>query len=125
MDALPKEILIQILENLPSSALKQARLTSRTFNNILAKHTFKVLVSFLDSKVAQSTLLAVAYNPERRWKQPSIWSPRCSVPQNLRINETFLMALWAGLRGDSWIVETGTDRKKLDIGPPLLLLEFI
>ncbi|KAM0344660.1 hypothetical protein ACHAPU_007255 [Fusarium lateritium] len=102
MDTLPTEILIQILDNIPPPASKQARLTSRAFNAILSKRTFGVLVSFLDPAVAQNTLLAIARDPERRRRRPSIWSPRCSVPQKLPIDESFLMALWVGLRGDSW-----------------------
>ncbi|KAF4439828.1 hypothetical protein F53441_12451 [Fusarium austroafricanum] len=115
MNTLPTEILIQILDNIPSPDAKQARLTSRTFNTILARRTFEVLVSFLDPTVAQNTILATARDPERRRRRPSIWSPRCSVPPNLPVEETFLMALWAGLRGESWAVEMGENGDKLDI----------
>ncbi|KAH7193489.1 uncharacterized protein B0J16DRAFT_80482 [Fusarium flagelliforme] len=116
MDTLPTEIVIQILDNLPSSAVKQARLTSRTFNAILAKRTFEVLVSFLDPEVAQNTIVDVARDPMRRRRRPSIWSPRCSVPRNLHVDDSFLMAMWAGLRGDSWAVETGGKGDKLSVG---------
>lgn len=105
MDTLPPEILLQILHHLPPPAVKHARLTSRTFNAILAKRTFERLVSFLDPDVAQRTLAAISRDPQRRRRRPSIWSPHCSVPKNLPIDEAFLMALWAGLRGDSWAVE--------------------
>ncbi|KAJ3463101.1 hypothetical protein MRS44_007887 [Fusarium solani] len=105
MDTLPPEILLQILHHLPSPAVKHARLTSRTFNAILAKRTFEKLVSFLDPDVAQRTLATISRDPQRRRRRPSIWSPCCSVPKNLPIDEAFLMALWAGLRGDSWAVE--------------------
>ncbi|KAM5352473.1 hypothetical protein ACJ41O_005196 [Fusarium nematophilum] len=115
MAALPPEILLQILHHLPPRAVKQARLTSRTFNTILAKRNFAVLVSFLDPSVAQCTLAAISRDPQRRRRRPSIWSPRCSVPKNLPIDEAFLMALWAGLRGDSWAVERGPGEDKLDI----------
>ncbi|KAK2129643.1 hypothetical protein NOF04DRAFT_1369060 [Fusarium oxysporum II5] len=98
-----------------SPAIKQVRLTSRIFNTILAKRTFEVLVSFLDPVVAQDTLITIARDPERRRRRPSIWSPRCSVPQNLHVDESFLMALWAGLRGQSWAVEMGANGVKLDI----------
>ncbi|KAM0552511.1 hypothetical protein ACHAPJ_007839 [Fusarium lateritium] len=115
MDTLPTEILYQILDHLPVPAVKQVRLTSRTFNSILAKRTFEALVSFLDPVVAQSTLLIISRDPERRRRRPSIWSPRCSVPANLPIDDAFLMALWAGLRGESWAVEMGANRDKLDV----------
>ncbi|RGP81716.1 hypothetical protein FLONG3_203 [Fusarium longipes] len=115
MNTLPTEILIQILDNLPSPAVKQARLTSRTFNSILAKRTFEVLVSFLDPEVAQSTLVTIARDPVRRRRRPSIWSPRCSVPQNLPVDDSFLMALWAGLRGESWVVEKSSNGDTLDV----------
>ncbi|KAF4972169.1 hypothetical protein FSARC_1199 [Fusarium sarcochroum] len=115
MDTLPAEILYHILDYLPSSAVKQARLTSRTFNSILTKRTFEVLVSFLDPAVAQSTLLAISRDPERRRRRPSIWSPRCSVPSDLPIDDAFLMALWAGLRGESWAVEMDGNRDTLDV----------
>lgn len=115
MDTLPPEILLQILHHLPSPAVKHARLTSRTFNAILAKRTFEKLVSFLDPDVAQRTLSTISRDPQRRRRRPSIWSPCCSVPKNLPIDEAFLMALWAGLRGDSWAVERGLDGDKLDI----------
>lgn len=115
METLATEIVIQILDNLQAPAIKQVRLTSRFFNTILAKRTFEVLVSFLDPVVAQDTLMRIARDPERRRQRPSIWSPRCSVPQNLHIDESFLMALWAGLRGQSWVVEMGADGVKLDI----------
>ncbi|KAM0239725.1 hypothetical protein ACHAPO_002696 [Fusarium lateritium] len=114
MDTLPTEIVIQILDNLPTPAIKQARLTSRTFNSILAKRTFEVLVSFLDPEVAQDTIVAVAQDPVRRHRRPSIWSPRCSVPRNLPVDSSFLMALWVGLRGDSWVACVEGD--KLDVG---------
>ncbi|RGP61905.1 hypothetical protein FSPOR_9668 [Fusarium sporotrichioides] len=113
MDTLPTEIVIQILDNLPFPAIKQARLTSRTFNSILAKRIFEVLVSFLDPEVAQNTLLTIAQDPVRRRRRPSIWSPRCSVPQNLPVDDSFLMALWVGLRGDSWVA--GVEGDKLDV----------
>ncbi|EEU45518.1 uncharacterized protein NECHADRAFT_80505 [Fusarium vanettenii 77-13-4] len=115
MDTLPPEILLQILHHLPSPAVKHTRLTSRTFNAILAKRTFEKLVSFLDPDVAQRTLSTISRDPQRRRRRPSIWSPCCSVPKNLPIDEAFLMALWAGLRGDSWAVERGLDGDKLDI----------
>ncbi|KAF4345428.1 hypothetical protein FBEOM_537 [Fusarium beomiforme] len=115
MDRLPTEILIQILDKLPAPAIKQARLTSRIFNTILTKRTFEVLVSFLDPVVAQNTLITIARDPERRRRRPSIWSPRCSVPKNLPVEESFLMALWAGLRGESWAVEKGVASGKLDV----------
>ncbi|KAF4458232.1 hypothetical protein FALBO_15033 [Fusarium albosuccineum] len=115
INTLPPEILLQILHHLPNPAIKQARLTSRTFNAILAKRTFEVLVSFLDPSVAQHTLTTVSRDPQRRRRRPSIWSPRCSVPKNLPIDEAFLMALWAGLRGDSWAVERRLNGGKLDV----------
>jgi hypothetical protein len=115
METLPTEIIIQILDNLQAPAIKQVRLTSRIFNTILAKRTFEVLVSFLDPVVAQDTLITIARDPERRRRRPSIWSPRCSVPQNLPVDESFLMALWAGLRGQSWAVEMGVNGVKLDV----------
>ncbi|KAM0420843.1 hypothetical protein ACHAPT_011373 [Fusarium lateritium] len=115
MDTLPPEILLQILHHLPSPAVKHARLTSRTFNAILAKRTFEKLVSFLDPAVAQRTLSTISRDPQRRRRRPSIWSPCCSVPKNLPIDEAFLMALWAGLRGDSWAVERGLEEDKLNV----------
>ncbi|KAF5020145.1 hypothetical protein F66182_7837 [Fusarium sp. NRRL 66182] len=116
MDTLPPEILIQILDNIPSPAVKEARLTSRTFNAILSKRTFEVLVSFLDPAVAQSTLTAIAQDPQHRRRRPSIWSPSCIAPPSLPVDEAFLMALWAGLRGNSRAIGMGGNGDKLDVG---------
>ncbi|KAH7262072.1 hypothetical protein BKA59DRAFT_11959 [Fusarium tricinctum] len=115
MDTLPTEILIQILDSIPSSASKQARLTSRAFNAILSKRTFEVLISFLNPEFAQNTVLAIARDPQLRLRRSSIWSPRCSVPQKLPVDESFLMALWVGLHGTSWAAERAAHGEKLDV----------
>ncbi|KAF4967973.1 hypothetical protein FZEAL_10454 [Fusarium zealandicum] len=115
INTLPPEILFEILCHLPPPTVKNARLTNRAFNSILAKRTFEVLVSFLDPSVAQRTLCSISRDPQHRRRRQSIWSPRCSVPKSLPIDDAFLMALWAGLRGDSWAVERGLDKVKLDV----------
>lgn len=100
MDTLPFELLLGILDNLPPSHSKDARLTSRRFNAALAKPTFGVLASFVDPFVALSTLRQRAANWQRRPRV--IWSPNCSVPDGLPIPESFLLAMYAALGGTSW-----------------------
>ncbi|KAI6752761.1 hypothetical protein HG530_013513 [Fusarium avenaceum] len=125
MDTLPTEILIQILDNIPSSASKQARLTSRAFNVILSKRTFEVLISFLNPVFAQNTVLAIARDPQVRLRRSSIWSPRCSVPQKLPVDESFLMALWVGLHGTSWAAERAAHGETLDVYREVFSLEEV
>ncbi|KAK7415401.1 hypothetical protein QQX98_005940 [Neonectria punicea] len=107
MDRLPFEVLVEILHHLPLQTCQTVRLTSRTINAILSKRTFGLLVSFIDPQTAQVTVTALAKDLRRR-RRRSIWSPECAVPKGLRIPESFLLAVWAGLRGESW-VPTGTD----------------
>ncbi|CAM1500718.1 Fc.00g098800.m01.CDS01 [Cosmosporella sp. VM-42] len=102
MDTLPPEIFIHVLDYLPPSTCKAARLTSRCFNDTISKKLFSVLVSFIDPLVAKETLNEISRDLSRRPK--SIWSPNCLVPASLPIPEGYLMALWAGLRGSSWRV---------------------
>lgn len=97
MDSLPSELVTQVLEFLPPSSLKNARLTCRCFNSIIPSSDFTLLASFLDPAVAVSTIEAAASDLTRRPR--SIWSPRCSVPDHLEIPESFLVALRIGLLG--------------------------
>lgn len=101
MDKLPSELFVEILHHLPIPTCKTARLTSRTFNSILSKRTFGVLVSFVDPNTAESTLTSLSQDLTRRRR--SIWSPRCAVPEGLPLTEPFLLALWAGVRGEPWV----------------------
>jgi hypothetical protein len=98
--SVPPEILNEILRYLPSSEGKTARLVSRRFNHALAKTTFSLLVSFLDPDVAMNTLQDLASDLSRR--PTSIWSPHCSVPQDLPLQQSFLRAAYAGLSGSPW-----------------------
>ncbi|KPM35176.1 hypothetical protein AK830_g11394 [Neonectria ditissima] len=102
MDRLPFEVLVEILDHLPLQSCKTARLTSRAINAVLSKRTFGLLVSFIDPQTAQATVAALAKDLRRR-RRRSIWSPECSVPNGLRIPESFLLALWAGVRGEPWL----------------------
>ncbi|KAH7148601.1 hypothetical protein EDB81DRAFT_883016 [Dactylonectria macrodidyma] len=101
MDRLPSELLVEILHCIPISSCKAARLTSRAFNAILSKRTFGILTSFVDPLAAEATLTSLSRDLNRRRR--SIWSPRCNVPDGLPVVEPFLLALWAGLRGEPWV----------------------
>ncbi|KAH7149352.1 hypothetical protein B0J13DRAFT_621229 [Dactylonectria estremocensis] len=101
MDRLPSELVVEILYCIPISSCKTARLTSRSFNAILSKRTFGILISFVDPLAAEATLTSLSRDLTRRRR--SIWSPRCNVPEGLPIIEPFLLALWAGLRGEPWL----------------------
>ncbi|KJZ68712.1 hypothetical protein HIM_11890 [Hirsutella minnesotensis 3608] len=100
MDNLPVELLHEILRHLPSSCLKNARLASRRFNAVLAKQAFPQLASFIDKDAALATLEATVAELSRRRR--SIWSPRCSVPDNLPLAPSFLLAMHVALAGQSW-----------------------
>lgn len=98
METLPPELLTQILDFLPPTTLKTARLTCRCFNTYIPSSDFTLLASFLDPAVAVATIEAAASDLTRRPR--SIWSPRCSVPKDLAIPESFLTALSIGLAGE-------------------------
>lgn len=97
---LPCEIVTHILNYLPPSSYPAARLTSRRFSAVLAKPAFPYLASFLSPLFAVATLAAIAADPARRPK--SIWSPHCSIPEDLPVPESFLLAMFVSLRGHSW-----------------------
>ncbi|KAK2593540.1 hypothetical protein QQS21_008763 [Conoideocrella luteorostrata] len=101
MDSLPPELLHQILMYLPAPSRPSTRLTSRQFNAILAPRPFKTLPSFLDPNVADAQNESAVRRARRRGVT-SVWSPRCSVPRNLPIPQSFLLALYLALRGRSW-----------------------
>lgn len=102
MDKLPLELVEEILHYVPSSSVPTARLTSRTFNAVLSRRAFSVLLSFIrDPVAAKATLARTARDPARRTR--AIWSPHCLVPERLPVTESFLLALWVALhRGESW-----------------------
>lgn len=101
MNALPVELLTEILDYLPPSSRKSLRLTSRFFHSVVPRSNLKVLASFIDPKVALSTITTAASDLKRRPK--TIWSPRCSVPKDLPIPESFLIAMYVGLSGSRWV----------------------
>lgn len=96
LSTLPPELVTQILTaaQLPNSA----RLTCRTFNDILAKDAFKTLKQFLQNPEATQNRLhdAIAAMPDR---PRAIWSPRCSIPPGLPISQSFLFAISTALQG--------------------------
>lgn len=96
LSTLPPELVTQILTAapLPSSA----RLTCRTFNDILAKDAFKTLKQFLQNPDSTQKRLydAIAALPDR---PRAIWSPRCSIPPGLPISKSFLLAISTALQG--------------------------
>lgn len=100
MDVLPVELLTEILTYLPPSSRKNTRLTSRSFNQALPKSDFSLLGSFIDPEVAIATIEATAADLTKRPR--TIWSPRCSVPEELPIPESFLLAMYIGLSGRRW-----------------------
>ncbi|KND91588.1 hypothetical protein TOPH_03598 [Tolypocladium ophioglossoides CBS 100239] len=100
MDALPAELLHEIVTHLSPSSRKHARLASRRFNTILAQRPFSILPSFIDPAVALSTLGSTVADLSRR--PHSIWSPRCSVPEDLPVPQSFLLAVYVALKGQSW-----------------------
>ncbi|KAL7944209.1 hypothetical protein V8C42DRAFT_345983 [Trichoderma barbatum] len=97
MDSLPFELVSQILDNLPKTDYKSARLTCQAFNAALAKPTFTTLATFIDPATAQQTIEKLAADLTRRPK--AIWSPGCSVPRGLPVPESFLFAMHSALRG--------------------------
>ncbi|KAK3196172.1 hypothetical protein K4F52_000551 [Lecanicillium sp. MT-2017a] len=100
MDTLPPELFLQVLDYLPVSSSKSARLTSRRFNAALAHQTFDTLRAFIEPAVAQSTLFeTVSAMPSRPF---AIWSPRCNVPDDIPLSRSFLLAMYAALEGSSW-----------------------
>jgi hypothetical protein len=107
INSIPAEILNEILHYLPPSEGKTARLASRRFNLVLAKKTFSVLISFLDPDVATTTLQDLASDLSRR--PMSIWSPHCSIPQDLPLQQNFLRAAYAGLSGSPWRPEVDNE----------------
>ena len=116
MNSLPTEILETILvTHLPPSAYTAARLTCRTFNTILTPFSFPLLALFADTAMngeAKLQALVQRHASEAQLRRSShvIWSPHCSVPQDLVVPEGFLLALHAGLRGRSWCAPRGATR---------------
>ncbi|KAH7325996.1 hypothetical protein B0I35DRAFT_123556 [Stachybotrys elegans] len=125
MESLPLEIMTEILLHLPPCTMKDARLTCRTFNEILAKPTFRVLADFTDLDYAQRTLEDIVSDFSRRPR--SVWSPSCSVPPKLPVTESFLLALDTALHGakparpgpqDPKLEMQGSRATRLDIQSP-------
>lgn len=100
MDALPGELLHEITSHLTPSCRKNARLASRRFNAVLAEQPFSVLPSFIDPAVALATLESTVADLSPR--PHSIWSPHCSVPDDLPVAQSFLLAMHVALKGQSW-----------------------
>ncbi|KAJ3475079.1 hypothetical protein NLG97_g9586 [Lecanicillium saksenae] len=104
MDTLPVELFAEILSYLPPASCKSARLTSRQFNAVLAKPTFDKLSTFIDPdtalKTAQDTLYGLAT------RQRPMWSPNCSVPDDLPLPRSFLHAMYTALGGQPWTPKT-------------------
>ncbi|PNY24409.1 Uncharacterized protein TCAP_05651 [Tolypocladium capitatum] len=100
MDALPAELLGEIVAHLSPSSRKSARLASRRLNAILAQQPFGILPSFIDPAAALSILESTVADPSLR--PHSIWSPHCSVPEDLPVPQSFLLAVHVALKGQSW-----------------------
>lgn len=99
MEKLPPELVHQILHHLPPSSRKSARLASRRFSAVLARRVFSLLPSFMDPAAALDTLESTVADLPTRSR--SIWSPRCSVPDQLPVAQSFLLAMHVALAGHS------------------------
>jgi hypothetical protein len=100
MENLPNELLIDIFARLPAANRKTARLTCRMFNWIIIKDQFGHLATFIDPE--KSLAICEAAGNDLSTRPRSVWSPRCSVPEQLPIPESFLLALYAGLARQQW-----------------------
>jgi hypothetical protein len=99
LSSLPPELVTHIVSYLDPADCTHARLTSKLFNTILASRVFRLLPSFLDPVSAKYTLRATLAAFSRRPR--SIWSPDCSVPQSLPIQDGFLLAMYVAMTGKS------------------------
>lgn len=97
MDTLPVEIFTEILGYLAPASCKDARLTSRQFNAVLAAPTFGRLRAFLDPDAAMDVLRGTLHNLPARPR--AMWSPHCSVPETLPLPRSFLHAMYTALAG--------------------------
>lgn len=97
MDMLPIEIFTEILGYLPPASCKDARLTSRQFNAVLAAPTFDRLRAFLDPDTAMDVLRGTLHDLPARPR--AMWSPHCSVPETLPLPRSFLHAMYTALGG--------------------------
>ncbi|KAJ6787674.1 hypothetical protein PWT90_08372 [Aphanocladium album] len=104
MDTLPLELFTEILGYLPPASCKSARLTSRQFNVVLAQPTFDKLRTFIDPDTALKTAQETLYGLSTRHR--SVWSPNCSVPDDLPLPRSFLHAMYAALGGRPWKTAT-------------------
>lgn len=109
MENLPNELLIEIFANLSPSNRKSARLTCRTFNWAIVRDQFSQLATFIDPQKSLAICEAAGNDLSRRPR--SIWSPRCSVPEQLPIPESFLLALYAGLARKQWEPDTTAEAR--------------
>lgn len=107
MNSLPPEMVLEILSHLPPSYHPTARLTSRLFNALLSPTTFPRLASFLDPAIAAS-LLDEGVREARARNVMSVWSPWCSVPRELPIPKSFLLAMYLALRSRQWVQGTAS-----------------
>lgn len=107
LTSLPPELLSQILST--HSMPKSARLTCRSFNLLLTKSTFSVLRTFINNpELAVPTLESTVTALPTRCR--AIWSPHCSVPEDLPVSRDFLLATYAALQGDSLPIENSLSR---------------
>ncbi|PHH66927.1 hypothetical protein CDD81_5279 [Ophiocordyceps australis] len=100
MDKLPTELLLEIVAYLPPSSRKNARLASRRFYALLWRYSYRTLPSFFNPASAidrlEETLAHLSPRPA------CVWSPRCGVPDQLPVPQSFLLAAYAALQGRPW-----------------------
>jgi hypothetical protein len=91
MDALPPELIRQIVSNIPKSSLSSCRLVCQTFNTFAFPTLFSHVPHWLDYKISHQAVLSLVHDAFNR---PAVmWSPWASEPTE-PVDDIWMGIVW-------------------------------